>query len=124
MTDPYMRLLKNNQVTLAAQLVRERAIKGPSEEGWDDLDERIDSLILTVIKETQGLCQRLAMVAHGDGEGFYLDEDGVPQDANLFDEGGPSNPEGYNRVGWQVGLEMGLPPEGLEQIYGPRPDGV
>jgi len=121
MTDPFITLMENESVTWAAQRIRERVLCGKPGEGPDDLDQRIESLIVTVMK--------VSLSHHGEltregGEGFYFDENGKPQDADFFGDCEPANPEGFNRVMWEHGLENGYAPEGLTRLYGPRPEGI
>ncbi|HJW43308.1 MAG TPA: hypothetical protein VJ463_02560, partial [Geothrix sp.] len=52
MTDPFTSLKENENVIWAAQRIRERVHCGKPDEGPDDLDQRIESLIITVMKVT------------------------------------------------------------------------
>jgi hypothetical protein len=73
--------MKNEHVVGAAQRIRERVLYGKSDEGPDDLDQRIESLIVTVMKVS--LSQRDDFTREG-GEGFYFDEKGKPLDEDFF----------------------------------------
>jgi len=64
------------------------------------------------------------MVQGQSTEGFYLDEQGQPQDELLFGDCEPSDPERFNRSMWEWGLERGYPEAGLESLYGPKPHGL
>ena len=121
MTDPFNALMKNEHVAWAAQRIRERMLCGKPDEGPDDLDQRIESLIVTVMKVSLSHHDEFT---RGGGEGFYYDEKGKPQDADFFGDCEPANPEGFNRGMWEWGLENGFTPEGLTQLYGPRPAGI
>lgn len=57
-------------------------------------------------------------------EGFYLNEEGKPEDKDFHGDCQPENAAGFNREMWIWGLENGYEPEGLVQIYGPRPEGI
>lgn len=118
MTDPFIHLMKNESVAWAAQRIRERVLCGKPDEGPDDLDQRIESLIVTVMKVSLSHCDGSAL---DSGEGFYHDDKGKPQDADFFGNCEPANSEGFNREMWRHGLENGYTPEGLTQLYGPRP---
>lgn len=121
MTDPFNALMKNEHVAWAARRIRERVLYGKPDEGPDDLDQRIQSLIVTVMKVS--LSQRDDFTREG-GEGFYLDKKGKPQDGDFFGDCEPSNPEGFNREMWKHGLANGYTPDGLTRLYGPRPTGI
>lgn len=118
MTDPFIILMKNENVTWAAQRIRERVLCGQPDEGPDDLDQRIESLIVTVMKVSLSHCDGSA---RDSSEGFYYDKKGKPQDVDFFDDCEPANPDGFNREMWKHGLENGYTPEGLTRLYGPRP---
>jgi len=121
MTATFLTLMENGNVTRAAQRIRELVLYGKPDEGPDDLDQRIESLIVTVMKVS---------LSHHDeftrrrGEGFYRDEEGTPRDADFFGDCEPANPDGFNREMWKHGLKSGYTPEGLTQLYGPRPEGI
>ncbi len=121
MTDPFNALMKNENVTWAVQRIRERVLCGKPDEGPDDLDQRIESLIVTVMKVTLSHHEEFM---RGGGGGFYYDGKGKPQDADFFGDSEPANPDGFNREMWKHGLENGFTPEGLTQLYGPRPEGI
>lgn len=121
MTDPFITLTNNENVTWAAQRIRERVLCGKPDKGPDDLDQRIETLIVTVMK--------VSLFHHNEftqasGEGFYYDEKGKPQDADFFGGCEPANPEGFNREMWKHGLAKGYTPDGLTRLYGPRPVGI
>lgn len=121
MTDPFSTLMKDEHVASAAQRIRERVLYGKPEQGPDDLDERIASLVISVMKAT--LCHHDEFMGIG-GDGFYFDENGKPQDADFFGDCQPENPKGFNRAMWKLGLEKGTEEEFLTQLYGPRPMGI
>jgi len=118
MSDPFIDLMKNESVAWAAQRIRERVLCGKPDGGPDDLDQRIESLIATVMKVSLSHCDESAL---DSGEGFYQDVKGKPQDEDFFGDCEPANPEGFNREMWKHGLENGYTPEGLTRLYGPRP---
>lgn len=121
MTDPFITLMENENVTWAAQRIRERVLCGKPDEGPDDLDQRIESLIVTVMKVS--LSHHDEFTRKG-GEGIYHDEKGKPQDADFFGDCEPANPDRFNRGMWELGLKRGTCEEYLTQLYGPRPEGI
>jgi hypothetical protein len=121
MTDHFNTLMKNENVIWAAQRIRERVLCGKPDEGPDDLDQRIESLIVTVMKVSLSHYDEFT---RREGEGYSYDEKGKPQDADFFTDCEPANPDGFNREMWKHGLKSGTSVEFLTQLYGDRPEGI